>query len=276
MSLKLYKGLFYNDKKFSNVEDFLVVEVALSIAINNVPFTVTMQTPGNEIELARGLLFTEKIYQNLDKNPEAIITGYSEDGFINALNLIVEPQLILKDFAGDRNVISSSSCGICGRTELDDLDEIRITNTKLLNPATIEKMFDQVSDNQKAFQQSGGTHAAGAFTVDGQLLNVQEDIGRHNAVDKVIGNLILNNRLSKVDCLTVSGRISYEIVSKAKEAGIQFLASVSAPSTLAVDTAEKAGITLMAFCRKNKLTIYSNSNQVIQNNQNWIVDSTKV
>lgn len=275
MSVKQYKGMFFNDRKFSGVEDILAVEVALSIAVNHVPFTITMQTPGNEIELARGLLFTEKIYQNLDKNPEAIITGYTEDGFINSLNLIVEPQLILKDFAGDRNVISSSSCGICGRTELEDLDEIRITNTKLLNPTTIEKMFDQVSNNQKAFQQSGGTHAAGAFTVDGQLLNVQEDIGRHNAVDKVIGNLIQNNRLSKVDCLTVSGRISYEIVSKAKEAGIQFLASVSAPSTLAVDTAEKAGITLIAFCRKNKLTIYSNSNQVIQNNQNWIVDSTK-
>ncbi|HWR94873.1 MAG TPA: formate dehydrogenase accessory sulfurtransferase FdhD [Flavobacterium sp.] len=273
MSLKLYKGIFYNDKKFSSVEDFLVVEVALSIAVNDIPFTVTMQTPGNEIELARGLLYTEKIYQNLDINPIVLITGYTEDGFINSLNFIIDPQFILKDFAGNRNVISSSSCGVCGRTELDELDETHINNSKLLYPSTIEMMFDKVSDNQKAFQQSGGTHAAGAFTVDGELLNIQEDIGRHNAVDKVIGYLIQNNIIHKVDCLTVSGRISYEIVSKAKEAGIKFLASVSAPSTLAVDTAQKAGITLMAFCRKNKLTIYSNSNQVIQNS---VIDSTKV
>jgi FdhD protein len=265
MSLKLYKGLFYNDQKFSNVEDFLVVEVALSIAVNDIPFTVTMQTPGNEIELARGLLFTEKIYQSLEQHPEIIITGTNESGFITSVNVKAAPHLILKDFAGNRNVISSSSCGVCGKTELDDLGNDKLTSSALLDPSKIQLMFSEVSERQKAFQKSGGTHAAGAFTVDGQMLIVQEDIGRHNAVDKVIGYLIKNELLHKVECLTVSGRISYEIVSKAKEANIPFLASVSAPSTLAVDSASASGMTLMAFCRNNKLTVYSNPHQVITN-----------
>jgi FdhD protein len=120
-----------------------------------------------------------------------------------------------------------------------------------------------VSTEQENFQKSGGTHAAGAFTINGEMLNMQEDIGRHNAVDKVIGYLLNNDLLDKAKCLTVSGRISYEIVNKAKMAGIPFLASVSAPSTLAVDYAQEAGITLMAFCRNNKFTIYSNPQQVL-------------
>jgi len=271
MSLRLYKGLFYNDQKFSDVEDFLVVEVALSIAVNSVPFTVTMQTPGSELELARGLLFTEKIYQSTTEHPEIKVIGYNEHGFINALNVIAPEHLILKDFAGNRNVISSSSCGVCGKTELDDLGSTLLAPSEQLHPSLVEQMFDMVSEKQKAFQQSGGTHAAGAFTVDGKMLCVQEDIGRHNAVDKVIGYLVQNNLLQQAECLTVSGRISYEIVSKAIEAGIPFLASVSAPSSLAVDSAQEAGITLMAFCRKNKLTVYSNPHQILTNQELLVV-----
>lgn len=276
MNVKQYKGLFYNDQKFSPVEDFLAVEVALRIAVNGVPFTVTMQTPGNEKELAIGLLFTEKIIQNTTVQPEIEVTEINEEGHITAVDVKIPMHLVLKDFAGNRNVISSSSCGVCGKTELDDFEEIQITNTDILEPSIVEKMFQQVSEMQKAFQQSGGTHAAGAFTIDGQLLSVQEDIGRHNAVDKVIGSLIQNNTLHKVKCLTVSGRVSYEIVNKAKEAGIPFLASVSAPSSMAVDMAEQVGITLLAFCRNNKLTIYSNTNHVAHDIQNWVTGQVKV
>lgn len=265
MSVKQYKGIFYNDKKFSEVEDFLAVEVPLSIAVNDIPFTVTMQTPGNEFELARGLLFTENIINAPSKDLIFYVTETDSQGFITSINVIAAPELILTDFAGNRNVISSSSCGICGKTSLDDLDCTSVVNTAILEPSVVPMLFDKVSAEQKNFQQSGGTHAAGAFTIDGELLNVQEDIGRHNAVDKVIGYLLNNNRLDKVKCLTVSGRISYEIVNKAKMAGIPFLASVSAPSTLAVDFAQESGITLMAFCRNNKFTIYSNPHQVLTN-----------
>ncbi len=224
-----------------------------------------MQTPGNEMELIRGLLFSEKIYQSLTEHPEIIITSYDGAGFIASVNVKVPSHLILKDFAGTRNVISASSCGVCGKTSLDDMGDNRLVNNQKLDPASVKIMFEQVSEKQKAFQQSGGTHAAGAFTMDGEMLAIQEDIGRHNAVDKVIGYLLNNEILDKAKCLTVSGRVSYEIVSKAKAAGIPYLASVSAPSSLAVDASEEAGISLMAFCRNNKLTVYSNPDKVANN-----------
>jgi FdhD protein len=182
---------------------------------------------------------------------------------------------VLKDFAGNRNVISSSSCGLCGKTELDELGTADIKVSKKLDIVLLEKMFDEVYQNQKIFKESGGSHAAGAFTIDGQLLKVQEDIGRHNAVDKVLGHLIQNDLMDQVACLTVSGRVSFEIISKAKEAGIPFLASVSSPSSLAITSAQEAGITLIGFCRQNKLTIYTNPNQVIQDSLLWIGDEAK-
>ncbi len=263
MNTERYTGIFYNEGKFSPVEDILAIEVALAIAVNGIPFTVTMQTPGNESDLVRGLLFSENIFRSITDHPVIDITGRNEEGFITSVNVLIPPHLVLKDFAGTRNVISASSCGICGKTSLDETETERVLNKEVLDPSLVTEMFDQVGNQQKAFKQSGGTHAAGAFTIDGELLSVQEDIGRHNAVDKVIGFLINNNLLDKVKCLTVSGRISYEIVTKAKAASIPFLAAVSAPSTLAVDQAEEAGISLMAFCRNKKLTVYSNAGQVL-------------
>lgn len=273
---ELYTGVFYNGKDFSKVEDVISIEVALSIAVNEIPFTVTMQTPGNERDLTRGLLFSENIFK--DQNYQAIIdiTSSNKDGYVTSLNVTLPPELILHDFAGTRNVISSSSCGICGKTSLEDLECKPVVNTEILNAELIPKMFNLVNEGQKNFQKTGGTHAAGAFTIDGQLLTLQEDIGRHNAVDKVIGHLINNNMLSKAKCITVSGRISYEIVSKIKSAGIPFLASVSAPSSLAIDNAQESGITLMSFCRNNNFTIYSNPHQITVGNFQSEVGKVKV
>jgi FdhD protein len=258
MNVKKYKGLFFKDGKFSPVRDILSVEIGLSISVNGTPFTITMQTPGQEKDLVRGLLF----YRELNIHPKLEATGISEEGYITAINLVIPEHLILKDFAGTRNVMSASSCGLCGKTSFDDDSHVRIINTDFLDPALVGQMLDQVSEQQSSFQQSGGTHAAGAFTLDGRMLSIREDIGRHNAVDKVIGDLINNNLLHEAKCLTVSGRISFEIVSKAISAGIPYLASVSAPSSLAVDVAEEAGLTLMAFCRNHKLTVYSNTGRM--------------
>jgi FdhD protein len=264
MNIKTYNGLFYRDGSFTSVRDILSIEVGLSISVNNIPFTVTMQTPGYEKDLVRGLLFSEHIYRDLNEEPTMEVTGINESGFIQGIHVSIPDHLVLKDFAGTRNVISASSCGMCGKTSLVEEDTSRVINTETLDPARVGYMFDQMSDKQKSFQQSGGTHAAGVFTLEGTMLSIREDIGRHNAVDKVIGDLISNRRLDQAICLTVSGRISYEIVSKARSAGIPYLASVSAPSTLAVDYAEESGITLMAFCRNHKLTVYSNPGRVQQ------------
>ena len=201
------------------------------------------------------------MFRSQKVQPKIEVLEINKAGYIIALNVVIPTDLVLKDFAGTRNVISSSSCGVCGKTSLEE-ECISISNNEILKAEFIPLMFQQVSIGQETFHKSGGTHAAGAFTIDGELLVLQEDIGRHNAVDKVIGYLINNNLLQRAKCITVSGRISYEIVSKIKAAGIPFLAAVSAPSSLAIDNAEEAGITLMAFCRNNKFTIYSNPQMV--------------
>jgi FdhD protein len=262
MNIRKYDGLFFNDGKFSKVEDVLSVEIGLSISINGTPFTVTMQTPGQEKDLVRGLLFSESIYRDLEIHPDMKVAEFDEDTYITAINVVIPEEKILKEFAGSRNVMSASSCGLCGKTSFDDETPIILQNEDVIEPEAIGAMFDLMSERQKSFQLSGGTHAAGAFSLEGKMLSIREDIGRHNAVDKVIGDLIDGGILHEAKCLTVSGRISFEIVSKAISAGIPYLASVSAPSTLAVDMAQEAGMTLMAFCRNHKLTVYSNTGGV--------------
>lgn len=265
MEIKSYKGIFFNGDHFTETSDSVSVEVPLSIAVNGIPFTVTMQTPGSENDLARGLLFTENIFRNTEHKPVIEIVSKNNEGYIDSVNIQIPPHFILKDFAGTRNVISASSCGVCGKITLEDMHCTTVNNNEKLNAECVPEMFRRINEGQKLFQQSGGTHAAGAFTIDGKLLNLQEDIGRHNAVDKVIGYLINHQLLDKAKCITVSGRISYEIVEKAKSANVPFLAAVSAPSTLAIDNAQESGITLIAFCRENKFTVYSNPQQITTN-----------
>lgn len=262
MNIKKYNGLYFNEGRFVPVRDTLAVEVGLSISVNHIPFTVTMQTPGQEKDLVRGLLFSESIFRDPEAIPKLEMTGMDEDGYITAINVNIPEYLVLRQFAGTRNVMSASSCGLCGKTTLEEASFARIEPNDQLDPVIVGRMFEQMSDHQKSFRESGGTHASAAFTLDGEMLSIREDIGRHNAVDKVIGDLLWRGLLSKAACLTVSGRISFEIVSKSISAGIPYLASVSAPSSLAVDMAEQAGITLMAFCRNHKLTVYSNTAQV--------------
>ncbi|OFY98239.1 MAG: formate dehydrogenase family accessory protein FdhD [Bacteroidetes bacterium RIFCSPLOWO2_12_FULL_31_6] len=218
-----------------------------------------MRTPGSENELVRGLLFSENVYSDLETDPLIVVKEKSEKGFITSIDVTIPKEKIGKGFEISRSIISVSSCGICGKSELDSLpnNSVELKVDEKLNPEIISIMFEQMNSAQNTFKQSGGSHAAAAFTINGKLLAIQEDIGRHNAVDKVIGSLLFQKQLPKAKCLVVSGRISYEIVNKCFLAGIPFLAAVSAPSSMAVDLAEQWGITLMAFCRENKFTAYS-------------------
>ncbi len=265
MNITKHSGLSFNNGKISDVEDVLAVEESLSIAINGESFTVTMRTPGYEVDLIRGLLYSEEVYRDLDMAPVIEVICKNSAGVITEVNVVLPPEKILKDFAGNRNIISASSCGLCGRTSFEDtISKNVIEENGKLNPGVIALMFEKMSTKQEDFQKSGGTHASAAFTLVGELLSIREDIGRHNAVDKVIGNLLTENKLNHAKCLTVSGRISYEIVNKALSAGIPFIASVSAPSSMAVENATKAGMTLMAFCRNNKLTVYAHPERISQ------------
>lgn len=260
MSTASYKGQKYTEGKSVQVDDILVVEESLKITINNNPFTVTMRTPGSENELVRGLLFSENVYTDIETDPIITIKNKSEKDFINEIDVTIPIEKVGKGMEISRSIISVSSCGICGKSELDTLpaNSKRLVVEEKLRSELVGRMFEKMNSAQNTFKESGGSHAAAAFTINGDILTIQEDIGRHNAVDKVLGSLLFSKQTNMAKCITVSGRISFEIVNKCFAAGIPFLAAVSAPSTLAVDLSEQLGITLMAFCRDKKFTAYSN------------------
>ena len=262
MAFDNYQGRKFIDGSITNVNDNLTVEQALQININGEPFSITMRTPGNDDELIRGLLYSEDIYRS-SVNLNIELAENKEKSTTEA-NIEINESLLKSGYLNSRSFLSAASCGICGKTELDDIDtSCKVDDKNQLSHANLLKMFDAMKAAQHTFHKSGGSHAAAAFTNNGELLSIREDIGRHNAVDKVIGHLINNNSLKGAKCLTVSGRISYEIISKAFAAKIPILAAVSAPSPLAVDFAKELGITLLGFCRENKATCYSHPNRIL-------------
>lgn len=260
-----YQGLKYEAGKLKKVEDTLTTEASIQIMINMKPWTVTMRTPGNDRELVRGLLHSEDLFKHPENKLVYEVIENDENGDPLTVNVTISEDLLGKSYINSRNILSVSSCGICGKRELDDLkvegEALPVGEQIDLN--TLTNMFEEMRQGQKAFQASGGSHAAAACTLQGELLVLMEDIGRHNAVDKVVGGLIEAGQLNDARYLLVSGRVSYEIVTKAFMAGIPVLAAVSATSTLAADFAKELGITLLAFCRDGKATCYANTARII-------------
>jgi FdhD protein len=269
MSISKYKGLKVQPNLVTEVEDSLTVEEALIIHINGTQFMVTMRTPGDEKELIRGLLFSEDIFRNQKLELEIQITKKSELGYISDVNVIIPNDQLGKGYKNSRSLLSVSSCGICGKPELLEISaKNKITHHQLkLDVTDINIMFDVMQKSQLQFAQSGGIHAAAIFDENKKLLVVKEDIGRHNAVDKAIGALLIDHKLKQAKYILASGRISYEILTKTFAARIPVIAAVSAPSSLAVDYAKELGITLLGFCRKNKFTAYSNVDRIIDINE---------
>lgn len=260
MATRDYEGKKFEGASVNKTLDSLNIEEALQININDAPFVVSMRTPGDDISLIRGMLHSEGIIKSKDFIPDVVLKKENEDGIVTVVNVTIPEDQLGKGYTNSRSLLSVSSCGICGRTELGDLSFMGATidDQQKIDMSQLKQMFDKMKTKQLDFQQSGGTHAAAAFTLEGELICALEDIGRHNAVDKVIGELILQDRLKEAKVLTVSGRISYEIVIKCFMAKMPFLAAVSAPSSLAVDFAKELGITLFAFCRNERATCYSN------------------
>ncbi|MFK5983555.1 MAG: formate dehydrogenase accessory sulfurtransferase FdhD [Flavobacteriaceae bacterium] len=270
MATRKYQAQKFESNSMSKAVDALTIEEALQININKKPFTVSMRTPGDDISLVRGLLHSEGIVKNAKFNPDLILKKENEDGIVTVVNLTIPKEELGEGYSNSRSLLSVSSCGICGRTELGELSFLgkTIDDKKKIDINLLNGLFEKMNDQQHSFHQSGGTHAAAAFTLKGDMLSAMEDIGRHNAVDKVIGKLILSEKLKEASVLTVSGRVSYEIVIKCFKAGIPFLAAVSAPSSLAVDYAKELGITLFAFCRDERATCYSNPERTKINMKN--------
>ncbi len=252
-----YNAIKLSSQSASSVEDALAVEHPLSVAVNGEAFTLTMQTPGDEADLVRGLLFTEGIIKKWKGELDFEITEVSEAGFVSKVNIVIPENQIDKSQLNKRNLLSVASCGICGKTELAEIKDTAVVSSEVLNFNSILEMFSLMNAAQSSFLKSGGSHAAAAFSSGNKMLQVKEDIGRHNAVDKVIGALLNNEQLREARFMLVSGRVSYEIVTKCFIAGIPFLLAVSAPSSLAVDFAKELGITLVGFCRQDRATVYS-------------------
>jgi len=258
----LYDGILVSNGIQSKVSDGIVVEAALQININKESYTVVMRTPGNDFELIRGLLFAEDIYKN-SKNLEFEIIEENENGF-SIINVNISKEDLGKGYLNKRTLLSVSSCGICGKQNIEDI-ELKgeaLINKNAFSLNEIDKMSSKMSSLQNVFKNTGGSHAAAIFNKEYQLLSIKEDIGRHNAVDKAIGELVNNNKLSESKCMLVSGRVSYEIVSKAFIAKIGIIVAVSACSSLAIDYAKEFGICLIGFSRTSKMTIYANPKNI--------------
>ncbi len=269
MATRKYEGLKISAQQSAKTLDTLTVEEALQININNKAFTVSMRTPGDDIPLVRGILHAENIIKDMDYCPDIVVKKESKEGIIKIINVSIPSDKLGEGYSNSRSLLSVSSCGICGKTELSDLSFIgkHLNADQKLNVGDLAGLFKAMRHRQRYFEESGGCHAAAAFSLEGEILSCREDIGRHNAVDKVVGQLILDKELNKAKVMTVSGRVSYEIIIKCFKARIPILAAVSAPSSLAVDFAKELGITLFAFSRNERTTCYSHPERILNTTQ---------
>lgn len=251
--------------------DALAAEEPLELRVNGKALAVTMRTPGQDVELAHGFLLSEGVIgTSQDISIARFCEGTGPDGMntYNVLDIALADGVPPPDTGVERNFYTTSSCGVCGKAALDAvklktryspaLDEVRVT------PEALTGFPDALRERQKVFESTGGLHAAGLF-VDGELLVVREDVGRHNAVDKVLGWAVLQNLVPlRGAVLMVSGRASFELVQKAAMAGIPVLAAVSAPSSLAVELAEEQGMTLIGFLRGDSMNVYTGGERVLE------------
>ena len=247
--------------------DLLAAEEPLGIRVDGQAVTLTMRTPGDDLDLAAGFLVGEGIVAGAAdivtiKICSADSCGHSDhDGAGNVADVTLRPGIAVTP-ALRRNFLTTSACGVCGKAsiqELSVLPGLDLSGDQLrVRPATLAAMPDRLRRAQRVFSTTGGLHAAGLFAADGELMVLREDVGRHNAVDKVVGWALRAGRLPLAGCvLLVSGRASFELVQKAVTAGIPVLAAVSAPSSLAADLAEQAGLTLVGFLRGSSMNVYT-------------------
>ncbi len=249
----------WQDGTFARAQDYLAVEEPLEVRIGNNPVSVTMRTPGHDLELAAGFLFTEGIISSrselraLEQTGANAVSASTADGYS-----AIEAQ---------RNFFAASSCGICGKATIESVRVRGIKPVKSdfrIDPDVLCSLPERLRESQAAFGRTGGLHAAAAFSAAGDMLVLREDIGRHNAVDKVVGWALLNDQIPLSNfVLMVSGRGGFEIAQKSLVAGFPVLASVSAPSSLAVQIAREFGMTMVGFLRGRRFVLYSGPSRIV-------------
>jgi FdhD protein len=262
----------WKDHVQEQLEDHVTVEEPFEVRVNHRSLAVIMRTPGHDSELAMGFLFTERVIQQAG-DVRTIEEAMDDDGL--PLANVVNVDLYLEKQQGsftqvdhfERRFAVSASCGLCGKNSIDDLmltvPALKVEGLRI-SISCIYELTRQLRIGQDVFTHTGGLHAAGLFTSTGELCLLREDVGRHNAVDKIIGYGLLHNTLPySRHILVVSGRTSYEIIQKALLARIPCIAAISAPSSLAVELADQAGITLIGFLRDHTMNVYTHPERIV-------------
>jgi FdhD protein len=250
--------------------DTVTVEEPLEIRVDGKALAVTMRTPGDDFDLTIGFLVTEGLLASADDVATLMhCTDTGDDGSptFNVVDVELRPGVTIPDVGLQRSFATTSSCGVCGKTSID---AVRVRSpfdladdATAVSPHVLAGLPDALRDHQKVFDRTGGLHAAGLFTAGGELLAVREDVGRHNAVDKIVGWAAREHRLPlSGSVLMVSGRISFELAQKSLMAGIPVLAAVSAPSSLAIDLGQESGLTLVGFLRPPRMTVYTGAGRL--------------
>jgi FdhD protein len=250
----------FNDGSAAEDQDLLAVEEPLQIRLGERNISITMRTPGSDAELAAGFLYTEGLIRDADD-----VTGI--DCAENQATVTLTPGVEIDPDRLQRNFYMTSSCGVCGKASIESIESagcaILPRGVPRVHEEVIVSLPAKLRDAQAVFEHTGGLHAAGLFSGNGELVAIREDVGRHNAVDKLVGRAVLERHVPLTGhILLVSGRASFELVQKAVMAGIPLLAAVGAPSSLAVKTALRFGMTLIGFLRGERFNVYSGADRV--------------
>ncbi|MDC0533021.1 formate dehydrogenase accessory sulfurtransferase FdhD [Candidatus Pelagibacter sp.] len=273
-----YKVNKFKSDTHEEKDDLISIEEPLEISLKfekeNQTITqllsITMRTPGQDEDLVRGFLYNEQIIKDI-KHISSIEKFGDKVGQYNLQNKIL---VTLNDSSNvditkiKRDFLTNSSCGVCGKSSLDALEVIKQDKTPKLEPKLNSKIIisapDILRNNQTEFAQTGGIHASGLFNKDGTLINVKEDVGRHNALDKLIGNALINGQIDPSNqFITCSGRLNFELIQKVLMTNIGIVIGVGAPTSLAIDLANKFDMTLIGFVKKDSYNVYTNSQKVI-------------
>ena len=275
-----YKVIKFKKDKFEKIDDLISIEEPLEISIKYEDqnewvinsLSITMRTPGHDGDLVRGFLFNEQIIQNLDEieKIESIGEEVGQYKIQNKILITLNNSKNINISKIKRDFLTNSSCGVCGKSSLDSLEIIKKEKTSNTEPKLSKEIIikspSTLRQNQSEFSKTGGIHASGLFSSDGKLISLREDVGRHNALDKMIGNALNKNQIDPKDqFITCSGRLNFELVQKVLMTNIGLMIGVGAPTSLAIDLANRFDMTLIGFVKEDSFNIYTNNQKVIVN-----------
>ena len=275
-----YKITKFTKGRLENIEDLISIEEPLEISLRfkdkekwiTKSLSITMRTPGHDEDLVRGLLFNEQIIQNIKdiQNIESFGDKVGQYNIQNKILVTLNNSQNVNISKIKRDFLTNSSCGVCGKSSLDALEIIKKDKTPKSNPKLRKEIIINspsiLRKNQSEFAKTGGIHASGLFSSNGSLISLREDVGRHNALDKMIGDSLSNNYLKPNDqFITCSGRLNFELVQKVLMTNIGLMIGVGAPTSLAIDLANRFDMTLVGFVKEDSFNIYTNNQKVIVN-----------